>query len=148
MDFSWRLAWPERSILAGFTVSGFATKRQKFVVNPVTLLKKMTRVLDAYNQLTPQHRHPYIGMGGAIMILGKLQISPAKSVPVAMALLVTGLTLLMLGIAWPRFAFPVAYLGTDWSDFLRGVLYGLSIVLEISGLVVALTAVPATARKL
>jgi hypothetical protein len=87
-------------------------------------------------------------MGGAIMILGKLQISPAKSVPIAMALLVTGLTLLMLGIAGPRFAFPAAYLGTDWSDFLRGVLYGLSIVLEISGLVVALTAVPATARKL
>ena len=82
------------------------------------------------------------------MFLRKLQISQAKSVPMAMALLVTGLTLLMLGIAWPRFAFPVAHLGTEWSDFLRGMLFGLSIAFEISGLVIALTAVPATARKL
>jgi hypothetical protein len=82
------------------------------------------------------------------MILGKLAISPAKSVPVAMALLVTGLMLLTLGIAWPRFGFPAVYLGTEWSDFLRGVLYGLSIVLEISAVILAVSAVPAKARKL
>jgi|HubBroStandDraft_1064217.scaffolds.fasta_scaffold1733244_1 hypothetical protein len=82
------------------------------------------------------------------MFLRKLEISPAKSIPIAMAFLATGLTLMMLGIAWPRFAFPAAHLGTEWNDFLRGLLYGLSIAFEISGLVVALTAVPATARKL
>jgi hypothetical protein len=87
-------------------------------------------------------------MGGATMILRKLQISSAKSVPIAMALLVTGLTLLMLGIAWPRLTFPVAYLGTNWNDFLRGVLYGLSITLEISAVVLVASTIPARARKL
>ena len=82
------------------------------------------------------------------MILRKLQISTAKSVPIAMSLLVTGLTLLMLGIAWPKLAFPVAYLGTDWNDFLRGVLYGVSIVLEISAVVLVAFTMPAKARKL
>ena len=82
------------------------------------------------------------------MILRTLQISPSKLVPVAMALLVTGLTLLMFGIAWPRFAFPAAHLGIEWSDFLRGLLFGLSIVLEISAVVLAVSAAPAKARKL
>jgi hypothetical protein len=82
------------------------------------------------------------------MILRTLQISPAKSIPIAMALLVTGLTLLMLGIAWPRFAFPAAYFGTEWSDFLRGLLYGVSIALEISAVVLVASAMPAKARKL
>ena len=64
------------------------------------------------------------------MILSKLQSSPQKTVPLAMALLTTGLMLLTFGIAWPRLSYPAAHLGHEWNDFLRGFLFGISIVLE------------------
>jgi hypothetical protein len=74
------------------------------------------------------------------MILRNLQNSPEKSIPVAMTLIVVGLSILMIGIAWPRFSPPVPHMGTDWNDFAHGFLIGLAIALEIGGVVLAISA--------
>ncbi len=79
------------------------------------------------------------------MILRKLQESPEKMVPVAMALVVAGLSILMIGINWPQFSTPFPHRGTDWNDFFRGALFGSSLVLEIAG--VALAAKAAALKK-
>ena len=70
------------------------------------------------------------------MILGKLQQYPEKRIPVAMALVTTGLMILIAGIVWPAHALPIAHSGTDWGDFFRGFVFGFAIVLELSGLVI------------
>lgn len=79
------------------------------------------------------------------MILDQLKNSPEKMIPVAMALIVVGLSILMIGLAWPTFFPPVVHAGTNWSDFCRGFLFGLSIAMEITG--VAITASAAAAKK-
>ena len=38
------------------------------------------------------------------MILRNLKNSPEKMIPVAMSLIVVGLSILAIGIAWPRFS--------------------------------------------
>jgi uncharacterized membrane protein YidH (DUF202 family) len=65
-------------------------------------------------------------------------------IPVAMAFIVVGLSLIMIGISWPRISPPLPHAGTDWNDFFRGVLFGIAIVLEIVGVVLA---AKAAARK-
>jgi hypothetical protein len=50
----------------------------------------------------------------------------------------------MIGISWPRISPPLPHAGTDWNDFFRGVLFGIAIVLEIVGVVLA---AKAAARK-
>ena len=67
------------------------------------------------------------------MILRKLQESPDKMVPVATALVVVGLSLLTIGINWPRISAPLPHAGTDWNDLFRGAIFGIAIVLEIAG---------------
>jgi len=81
------------------------------------------------------------------MILGKLEISPEKTIPVAMALIVAGLSMIVIGVVWPRIAPTVPLAGTDWNDFFHGVTFGIAIVLEIAGVVVASTAAAAKKRK-
>jgi hypothetical protein len=79
------------------------------------------------------------------MILSKLENSPEKKIPVAMALIVVGLSMTVIGISWSRFAPSVTHPGTDWNDFFRGAILGFAIVLEIAG--VALAASAAAAKK-
>jgi hypothetical protein len=74
------------------------------------------------------------------MILRNLQKSPERMIPVAMALIVVGLSILMIGIAWPRLSPPVPHIGTDWNDFAHGFLIGLAIAMEIGGVVIAASA--------
>ncbi len=81
------------------------------------------------------------------MILDKLKNSPEKMIPVAMAFIVVGLSILMIGLAWPTFFPPVVHSGTSWSDFCRGFLFGLAIAMEITGVVLATTAAAAAAKK-
>jgi hypothetical protein len=50
------------------------------------------------------------------MILSKLENTPEKKIPVAMALIVVGLSMSAIGINWSRFAPSVPHVGTDWSD--------------------------------
>jgi hypothetical protein len=95
----------------------------------------------------PMKRRPAQQNGGSIMILGKLQNSPEKMVPVAMALIVIGLSMTVIGIAWSRIAPTVPHVGTDWNDFFRGVIFGIAIVLEIAGVAIAGSAVAAKKRK-
>jgi RsiW-degrading membrane proteinase PrsW (M82 family) len=71
------------------------------------------------------------------MILDKLKNSPEKMIPVAMAFIVVGLSILMIGLAWPTFFPQVVHDGTNWSDFCRGFLFGTAIVLEIAGIALA-----------
>ena len=71
------------------------------------------------------------------MILRKLQESPEKMVPVAMALVVVGLSFLTIGITLPRISTPLPHAGTNWNDFFRGAIFGIAIVLEIAGVVLA-----------
>ncbi|MGA3102654.1 MAG: hypothetical protein ABSD61_12395 [Terracidiphilus sp.] len=79
------------------------------------------------------------------MILRKLQESPEKAIPAAMALIVVGLSLITIGVTWPRISPPLPHLGTDWNDFFRGAVFGLAIVLGTAG--VALAAKAAAAKK-
>lgn len=81
------------------------------------------------------------------MIVRNLQDSPQRAIPVAMTLVVVGLSFLLIGIAWPRFLPPVAHLGLDWNDFLRGLMFGLGIALEVCGVVIAASAAAAATKK-
>lgn len=80
------------------------------------------------------------------MILGKLKESPEKMIPAAMAFVAVGMAMLTIGITWPRLLPTLPHNGTDWNDFLRGATYGIAIVFEITGLVIA-TSAAAKKRK-
>lgn len=79
------------------------------------------------------------------MIVRNLQDSPQRAIPVAMTLVVVGLSFLLIGIAWPRFLPAVAHHGLD--DFLRGLVFGLGIALEVCGVVIAASAAAAAKKK-
>ena len=79
------------------------------------------------------------------MIFRKLEDSPEKMIPVAMAFIVAGLSLLTIGVTWPRISPPLPHPGTDWKDFFRGVIFGIAIALETFGVVIAAKA--AVAKK-
>jgi hypothetical protein len=79
------------------------------------------------------------------MIFRKLEDSPEKMIPVAMAFIVAGLSLLTIGVTWPRISTPLPHPGTDWNDFFRGVTFGIAIALETFGVVIAAKA--AVAKK-
>lgn len=81
------------------------------------------------------------------MILRSLQNSPGKLIPVAMTFVVVGLSLLAVGITWPRFSLPVPHAGTDWNDFFRGMILGVAIALEACGVVLAAKTAAAKKRK-
>jgi hypothetical protein len=74
------------------------------------------------------------------LILRGRQKSPAVLVPVAMMLITLGLGFMVAGVVWPRSALPVAHLGTAWGDFFRGFLFGIAIVMEVGGVVMAVAA--------
>ena len=77
------------------------------------------------------------------MIFRKLEGTHEKKVAAAMMLIAVGLGFLVVGIAWPRHPLPTAHLGTDWNDFLHGVMIGIAIALEVGGLVIAISAAAA-----
>jgi uncharacterized membrane protein YedE/YeeE len=79
------------------------------------------------------------------MILRRLENAPEKIIPAAMAFIVVGLSMTVIAIAWPRIAPSLPHPGPDWSDFFRGAIFGIAIVLEIAG--VALTVKAADAKK-
>ncbi|MGO8933937.1 MAG: hypothetical protein ACLPLZ_00440 [Terracidiphilus sp.] len=81
------------------------------------------------------------------MILRRLEISPEKMIPVAMALIVAGLSLITIGVTWPRISPPLPHAGSDWSDFFRGAFFGIAIVFEIAGVVLATKAAAAKKRQ-
>ena len=54
--------------------------------------------------------------------------NPRKMMPI-------GMLCLVLGIIWPIFFHPVSKMGQDWSDGLRGLLYGLSIGINIMAVI-------------
>jgi hypothetical protein len=66
-------------------------------------------------------------------------------IPAAMALVVAGLSIVMIGTTWPRISTPMPHAGTDWNDFFRGAIFGFGLVLEIAG--VALAAKAAALKK-
>jgi hypothetical protein len=74
------------------------------------------------------------------MIFRNLQDSPEKIIPLAMTMVVVGLSILAIGIAWPRFAPSIPHEGIDWNDFARGFIFGIAIALEAGGVVLAATA--------
>jgi hypothetical protein len=78
------------------------------------------------------------------MILRKLQNAPEKLIPVAMMFITVGMMIIVVATAWHKPLIPVTS-GTDWNDFLRGFALGLAIVMEIVGLVLAISA--ARAKK-
>jgi hypothetical protein len=82
------------------------------------------------------------------MIDRLFKTTPEKAVPVAMALVVTGLSLLTIGIAWPRLSPSLPHAGIDWNDFFRGAVFGFALVLEICGVVLATRAANAKKRSL
>jgi len=78
------------------------------------------------------------------MILRRFEDSREKTIPAAMALIVVGLSLLTIGITWLRVSPSIPRLGPDWNDFFRGMIFGLAIVLEVAGVVLATKAAAAT----
>jgi hypothetical protein len=81
------------------------------------------------------------------MILSKLENSPERKIPVAMALIVVGLSMTVIGVSWSRLAPSVPHVGTDWNDFFRGVVFGIAIVLEIAGVAISASAAAAKRRQ-
>ncbi len=78
--------------------------------------------------------------GVQTMTLRDLKNAPEKMMPAAMAFIAGGLSILSIGIVWPGFSPPVPHQGTDWTDFCRGILYGLAIAMEVAGIVIAAAA--------
>lgn len=81
------------------------------------------------------------------MNLNKLRNSPEKLIPIAMALIVVGLSSLVIAIVWPRVVPPIPHIGANWNDFVCGFMYGLAIALEIGGLVLATLAANSTRNR-
>ena len=81
------------------------------------------------------------------MILSKLENSPEKKIPVAMALILVGLSMTAIAVSWSRIAPSVPHVGTDWNDFFRGAIFGFAIVLEIAGVAIAASAAAAKKRQ-
>lgn len=81
------------------------------------------------------------------MILRSLENEPSRAVPVAMTLIVVGLSILMIGIGWNRFMPIAPHIGTDWNDFFHGLFFGLGITLEICGVVIATRAAVASSKQ-
>jgi len=81
------------------------------------------------------------------MILGKLQNDPARMTSVAMALIVVGLSITVIGGVWPRLSPSLPHPGTNWNDFFRGAIFGFALVLEIAGVAIAASAAAAKRRK-
>ena len=77
------------------------------------------------------------------MIFRKLERAHEKKAAAAMMLIAIGLGFLIIGITWPRHPLPTAHLGTDWDDFLHGVMIGIAIALETCGVVIAVSAAAA-----
>lgn len=82
------------------------------------------------------------------MILRNLQNSPEKIIPVAMSLIVVGLSILLIGIAWPRLSPSAPHIGADWNDFAHRFLIGLAITIEAGGVVLAASAAAKKHKKL
>ena len=79
------------------------------------------------------------------MIFRALKNNPERMIPAAMALIVAGLSIIVVGVNWPRLSPVVPHQGTDWNDFFRGAIFGFGLVLEIAG--VALAAKAAAMKK-
>ena len=75
------------------------------------------------------------------MLLRILQNQPRRAVPVAVTLIVTGLSILFIYFAWPRLSPSLPHTGTNWNDFLHGFLLGIAIALEAGGLIVGIAAI-------
>jgi hypothetical protein len=75
------------------------------------------------------------------MLLRTLQNQPRRAIPVAITFIVTGLSILFIYFAWPRFSPSLPHTGTNWNDFFHGFLLGIAIALEAGGLVVAIAAI-------
>jgi hypothetical protein len=71
------------------------------------------------------------------MILRVFNDDPKRMIPVAMALVVMGLSMVTIGINWPQSSLPPVHAGTDWNDFFRGAMFGIAIALEICGVALA-----------
>jgi hypothetical protein len=81
------------------------------------------------------------------MILRKLQNDPKRMTSMAMAFIAIGLSLITIGITWPKSSPLLAHAGTDWNDFVRGAILGFAIVLEIVGVAIASSAAAAKKRQ-
>jgi hypothetical protein len=81
------------------------------------------------------------------MILSKLQNDPKRMTSMAMAFIAIGLSLITIGITWPKSSPLLAHVGTDWNDFVRGAILGFAIVLEIAGVAIASSAAAAKKRQ-
>jgi hypothetical protein len=81
------------------------------------------------------------------MLLRTLQNSPAKIIPVAMALIVVGLSFLLFGLAWPTLSHGSAHVGMLSNDFIHGLFFGIAIALELGGVALAAAAAAAAAKK-
>jgi TRAP-type C4-dicarboxylate transport system permease small subunit len=74
------------------------------------------------------------------MLLRNLQRQPKRAIPIAITLIVTGLSILLIYFAWPTFSPSLPHIGTNWNDFFHGFLLGLAIALEVGGAVIAISA--------
>jgi hypothetical protein len=97
----------------------------------------MQSKLEFFNQRKETHT----------MILRKIQNDPAKMTSTAMAFIAIGLSLITIGIIWPKTSPLLIHAGTDWNDFVRGVILGIAIVLEIAGVAIASSAAAAKKRQ-
>ena len=70
------------------------------------------------------------------MIARGMNESAANKVPVAMMLLVVGLMMVVVGVAWARVPFLAGLNLPVSNDFLHGFLFGFGIVLETAGVVI------------
>ena len=76
------------------------------------------------------------------MILRTLRSSPARMIPI-------GMSILVIGIVWPHFSPSpsVPHPGTDWNDLFRGLMFGIAIAMEITGVVIAIVAAAAAKKR-
>lgn len=54
-------------------------------------------------------------------MISKIQLKNPKK------LVSLGMMCLVIAVVWPRFLHPATHFGQDWSDGVRGILFGISI---------------------
>ena len=71
------------------------------------------------------------------MLSAAIKKNPRKMIPIAMMLVVVGLTLVTTGNLVARHWAAAGLPSSQWGDFTFGFMVGLGIILEIFGLVIA-----------
>lgn len=89
----------------------------------------------------PAHRSTFDGnWRPTVAISESLAIKQKAQARNGMGLLVSGMFLIVITLNWHSWLPSVIFRGKDWTDFLHGVVAGIALVIELTGMILLLRA--------